>query len=373
MIAGAFSDGVIGTPFNQSIQVTGGIAPYAWTVSKGSLPHNLSLSPSATNTLTIVGTPDTPAQGVEFTIQVKDSSHQAATEAFTIPILLQAASLALSASNLNFGNQIVGSPSGALTETLTNTASSAMIIGNVPINANPNSSAGEFVQSGSTCGSSLAAGASCAINVTFKPGQTGQRVATLYIADDALGSPQSVPLLGMGLTNGPNVTLWSSGLLLGTQLVGTTSPEVSVNLSNYGTAALDVGSVSVSAQFAEADNCVGSVAAGATCTIFVTFTPGGPGDVAGMLTISDDAPGAPHTAHLAGTGAMDTPTLTGYCFISCRSVSDTTECPVGKRSEHPWSSGCPGGPIGFHGVPVDESRSCKGGENTWRRGFCVTQ
>jgi hypothetical protein len=373
VITGGLDGGVVGTPFNESIQVTGGVAPYAWTVTTGSLPHNLSISPSTTNTVTIDGTPDTPAQNVTFTIEVTDSSHEKATETFTVSTELPGSSLVLSASNLNFGNQIVGNPSGALALKLTNTASSAMVVSNISISGNPSSSAGEFAESSSTCGASLAAGESCTVNVTFKPSQTGQRVGTLYITDDALGSPQPVPLLGMGLTNGPNVTLWSSGLSLGTQLVGTTSPALSVNLSNYGTAALNVGSIAASAQFAETDNCVGSVAAGATCTIFVTFTPGGPVDVTGTLTISDDAPASPQTVSLAGTGATDTPTLTGRCYYGCESVPDTADCPVGQRSEHPATiNGCQNGPLfGFPRIRVDESRRCKVA-NTWRRGFCAT-
>jgi trimeric autotransporter adhesin len=59
--------------------------------------------------------------------------------------------------------------------------------------------AGDFAQT-HTCGSSLAAGASCTINVTFKPTAIGSRSAALSVTDNATGSPQHVPLSGTGTT-----------------------------------------------------------------------------------------------------------------------------------------------------------------------------
>jgi len=60
---------------------------------------------------------------------------------------------------------------------------------------------GNFAQS-SNCGSSLAAGNSCTISVTFNPSQTGQQSATLQVSDNAAGSPQGVSLSGTGTSSG---------------------------------------------------------------------------------------------------------------------------------------------------------------------------
>jgi hypothetical protein len=97
---------VIGTSYNQTIQATGGVAPFVWTVSTGALPHNLSLSTSTTSTEAVSGVPDTVAQGVAFTIQVTDSAHHAATQAYTVSILLQADSLVLSPASMVFGKEL---------------------------------------------------------------------------------------------------------------------------------------------------------------------------------------------------------------------------------------------------------------------------
>ena len=355
-ITGALSNGVIGVAYNETIQVTGGIAPFSWTVSGGALPHNLSLCPS-TNAVTVCGTPDTVAQAVSFTIQVTDSAHHTASQAFTVSILLQADSMVLSPVSLDFGDQILGRQSSALTETLTNTATSAMLITSVTISG---SNAAEFNKTSTTCGASLAAGASCVVHVTFTPGQPGPRAAALTINDDTASSPQSVPLNGVGLTASPNATLSVAGVTFGTQLVGTTSPAMLVVLTNNGALALNVGDIAASSGFAETSNCLPSLASRAACIISVTFTPGSSGPENGTLSISDDATGSPQTVSLSGTGSTITPLLTGACF-ACRSVT-SSQCPAGAPSKTPAEVASQCGqcsPVfGCGQVTVDHARSC---------------
>src|SRR5882762_721975 len=52
-------DGMVGTPYSKTIQATGGVAPFTWVISAGTLPSGLNLDNSTTSTLTISGTPDT--------------------------------------------------------------------------------------------------------------------------------------------------------------------------------------------------------------------------------------------------------------------------------------------------------------------------
>jgi Abnormal spindle-like microcephaly-assoc'd, ASPM-SPD-2-Hydin len=365
ILTGALSSGVIGIPFNQTIQATGGVAPFAWKVSSGALPHNLSLTPTTTNTVTITGTPDIASQGVAFTIQASDSAHHTATQPYTLSILLQTDTLVLSVASLNFGNSIVGSASSALTETLTNTATADIAISSIAIDMSnpPSSNAGEFTQSSTTCGATLAPGAGCAINLTFTPRQTGPRAAVLTITDDTAGSPQSVGLVGVGLISGPNATLSTESLpFLGTELVGTTSPARTLSLSNYGTVALNIGSISASSSFAETNNCIGSLPPLASCNISVTFTPGGSGGMTGTLSISDDAAGAPQKVTLSGTGSTGTPPLNGTCLLYCGfpggfpgppSAPDPIHCPVGQPSRNPVTAAC-----FMSSVVIDEASSC---------------
>lgn len=368
----ALANGVVGISYSETIQATGGVAPFVWTVSSGALPHNLSLGPGTTNAVTISGTPDTVAQALAFTIQVTDSTHNTATQPFTVSILLQADSLVLSPASLDFASELVGKTSAVLTETLTNTATLPVVISGIAI-AGPSDT--EFTQTSTSCPSSLAAGSSCAVSVSFTPGQVGLRAAALSISDDTVGSPQSVSLTGTGLTAGPNATLSTDNLPFGTQRVGTTSPARSVSLTNYGTETLNVVHIAATATFAETDDCVPSLASRNTCTINVTFTPGASGDMTGTLSISDDAPGNHQTVPLSGTGSTNTPLLTGYCFATCLGqTKDYANCPVGQPSDTPsYASIYPCGPIIVGGgVPVDAARPCLV-RAPGRFGHCVTQ
>ena len=80
------SDGTQGAAYVQAVEASGGVAPFNWSVSSGSLPNNLMLAPSTSNSVAISGTPGTAQASVTFTIQVADSSKQTATQTFTVSI-----------------------------------------------------------------------------------------------------------------------------------------------------------------------------------------------------------------------------------------------------------------------------------------------
>src|SRR5207244_1316720 len=101
----------------------------------------------------------------------------------------------LSPTSLTFSAQGIGTTSPAKSVTLKNTGTASLTITSIAITG---TNAGDFAQT-HTCGTSLAAGASCSINVTFKPTASGTRTATLSISDNGGGSPQSVPLTGTGV------------------------------------------------------------------------------------------------------------------------------------------------------------------------------
>ena len=78
-------DGMVTFPYRQTIQAAGGVAPFTWSVSSGSLPHSLTLGSSSTNSATVSGTADT-AQAATFAIQVKDAKSQIAVQSYTLNI-----------------------------------------------------------------------------------------------------------------------------------------------------------------------------------------------------------------------------------------------------------------------------------------------
>ncbi len=58
--------------------------------------------------------------------------------------------------------------------------------------------AGDFLVSASICSSSLAAAASCTLDLQFHPLAVGKRTSKLLVIDMALDSPQAVGLAGTG-------------------------------------------------------------------------------------------------------------------------------------------------------------------------------
>ena len=82
----ALADGFVSFPYTQTIQANGGVSPFTWTVSLGSLPHNLALENSSKNSVTVSGAPDVAQPAATFTIQVTDAASQSASKEFSIDI-----------------------------------------------------------------------------------------------------------------------------------------------------------------------------------------------------------------------------------------------------------------------------------------------
>ncbi|HEV3355701.1 MAG TPA: discoidin domain-containing protein [Pseudonocardiaceae bacterium] len=91
--------------------------------------------------------------------------------------------------------------------------------------------------------------------------------------------------------------------------VGATSSAQAVTVTNPGTSAASVSSVSASAGFTETNNCGGSIAAGGSCTADVTFAPTAGGRVNGTLTVDSNAPGGALSVPLTGLGVTATTDL----------------------------------------------------------------
>ncbi len=79
------SDGTLTFGYSQTVGATGGIAPFKWRISSGSLPHGLALGSTSSNTTTISGIPDM-IQVVTFSVEVSDSKNQIGSQSYTVVI-----------------------------------------------------------------------------------------------------------------------------------------------------------------------------------------------------------------------------------------------------------------------------------------------
>ena len=222
----------------------------------------------------------------------------------------------LNPTSLSFGSQTVNTGSGARSVTLTNSGTAPLTISTIAISGvNP----GDFAQT-NTCPlspSTLAAASNCSISVTFTPIATGSRSASLTITDNASGSPHSAALSGTGVAAAPAVTLSRSGVAFGSQMVQTTTGAQSATLTNSGTAPLTISSIGLGGvnpgDFAQSNTCPlgpATLAAAASCTVSVTFTPTATGSRTASLSIADDAVGSPQAVALSGTGVAPAVSLT---------------------------------------------------------------
>jgi hypothetical protein len=128
----------------------------------------------------------------------------------------------------------------------------------------------------------------------------------------AEGRPQSVALSGSGTAAlAPVVSLNPASLSFADQQVDTTSAASTVTLTNSGDATLTINSIGVSGtnigDFALSHTCSSLLAAGASCTIRVTFTPTATDSHSASVAITDNASGSPQLVALSGTGVTGLP------------------------------------------------------------------
>jgi hypothetical protein len=130
--------------------------------------------------------------------------------------------------SLPFSPQLVNTISASKAVTLKN-SSAAMV------NINSITASGNFAQS-NTCGSTLGAGASCTVHVSFAPVIGASLTGSLAIADSAPDSPQTVALSGTGSLP---LSISPPTLSFGTVNVGTTSATKTVSLTNNQSSTLN--------------------------------------------------------------------------------------------------------------------------------------
>ncbi len=201
----------------------------------------------------------------------------------------------VSTTSLTFASQAIGTASSAQSVTLTNSGSTALTISSVSIS-------GDFVETDNCVNTSIGAGASCNINVTFAPTVAGSRTGQLAINANISGGQLSVALGGTGATAGV-VSLTPSTIAFGQVEVGMTSTPLQVQVANSGGMAVPITSVAITAPFTLASNSCGttSLAANTSCQVQIAFAPKQPGPATGTLTFVDGA--GTQTVALSGNGA----------------------------------------------------------------------
>ena len=209
-----------------------------------------------------------------------------------------------SPTSLAFGNELTNAASAPKAVTVTNTGAVALPITSITLSS---SGSQPFSQS-NTCGSSVAVGANCTINVVFDPASVGAATATLSVNAGNGAGTQTVALSGTGIVS--TYTVSPTSLSFGNELTNVASAPKAVTVTNTGAVALPITSITLSSSgsqpFSQSNTCGSSVAAGANCTINVVFDPASVGAATATLSVNAGNGAGTQTVALSGTGIVST-------------------------------------------------------------------
>src|SRR6266542_1908610 len=227
---------------------------------------------------------------ISITTDAPGSPHQPTVEGKA-----QGPKLTLSATTLDFGPVAVNTTSAARTLTLTNDGLS-------PLTFSQATFLTFFSSPRNTCSSAIVPGASCTVDIEFKPTTATSYSESAWIVTNAPGSPHELTLKGAGST--PSFALSRASLGFATQALGTTSAAQTVSLSNTRAVPLTIGSItSSSLDFGKSSTCPiapATLSAGASCAIDVTFSPHGGGLRSGQIVVASNAQPASQWVEVSG-------------------------------------------------------------------------
>ena len=199
----------------------------------------------------------------------------AATNGNVVSVITDSA-ITLSPTLLPFGTQTSGFSSAAKSVTLKNTGTTAYTMGTISWTGSYYS---DFTLKTNTCpaaGGTVAAGATCTLSITFDPTASENANAQMLITSTS-GAAQGVQLTGQG--NVPILMNPRTIVFPGYQLIGTTSAAKTTTFTNVSGVPITFTSLVLTGadptEFTQTTTCQvpGTLAAGATCSSNIYFTP----------------------------------------------------------------------------------------------------
>ncbi len=217
--------------------------------------------------------------------------------------------ISLSPTSLAFGTIRVGTTSTAKTVTLTNNLSTSLTVTGIV-------ASGDYAVAGAgtapcmIAGMSLAAKAKCTFSVTFTPEQNASAITgAATVAYSGNFNPQEVALTGGGsggATASP-LTFTPATLSFKSTLIGMSASMV-VKVKNSSASSLSISGITAIGNYTAAGSgttpCGGSLSAGATCTMTVTFNPSINGTIKGAVAIANSTAVNPQIYNVSGAAVL---------------------------------------------------------------------
>lgn len=204
----------------------------------------------------------------------------------------------------DFGNVGLGSTSSSFSFSVLNTGTASTTGLAVTFDSG---AAGDYMLANNLCaGAVVAPGAACTFSAQFTPTALGTRTATLKIRDAVSGAQVGVALTGVGVAVS-GIIFSPAQYDFGTVTVGDSAFAHQFTISNTGS--VTTGAIATAKSGANAgdflvmaDNCTTlTLAAGASCTLFVAFEPGAAGGRMAVIT-AVATPGGTTNTLVTGTG-----------------------------------------------------------------------
>jgi len=215
--------------------------------------------------------------------------------------------------NLAFGTVTTGTTASA-TLTITNSGNATLTVTNITY---PSGLSGVF--SGAFSGT-IPAGSATKVTVTFTPIAVTAYSGTVTVNSDATSGTGTIPASGTGvaLAATPTKIIGLSGnLAFGGVTTGLTA-SATLTITNSGNATLTVTNITypsgLSGVFSGAFS--GTIAAGSTTNVTVTFAPVALTNYTGTVTVNSDATSGTGTIPASGTGVATAATLTKIIGVS---------------------------------------------------------
>jgi hypothetical protein len=231
------------------------------------------------------------------------------------------AALNVNPMSLTFAKQTPGVASAPLLLTIGNTGGAPAASLGFQITG---TNAGSFTTGITTCGTSLNNGGTCTVQVIFDPATTGGSAATLKISYLAPAAEVvNVPLSGTAqASSGLNVN--PAVLTFPAENPGQPSVAQPVTISNSSTFPALSLVLSATPPFSlTGSTCPASLAASASCSVGVVFTPAVSGPVTGALTVSSTSIATPATVVLNGTGTVPAAIQVTPAIINFAATAET--------------------------------------------------
>ncbi|MGA9246845.1 MAG: choice-of-anchor D domain-containing protein [Candidatus Acidiferrales bacterium] len=206
--------------------------------------------------------------------------------------------LSISPSAVTFGNVVVGQSSTQSIE-LTNTGTT-----NVVINVATVTGTG-FGISGLSLPKTLTGGQSLSFSVQFAPTTAGAATGSIVFTDNAPTSPQTVTLVGSGVSTSSTLTASPGSVSFGNVSVGANGQQT-ITLTNSGNTNATISAVSSSGSGFSAVGLSAplTLAASQSTSFIAQFAPTTAGAATGSITITSNANDPTITIPLTGTAVQ---------------------------------------------------------------------